>query len=197
MIRTLGAAAQSSGGTSYTFSAWSDAGAATHNIVTPTASTTFTATYAAAMVTFPIKINFQLAGAPIPAGYVPDTGDIFAARNGLNYGWNLSHTDVTRDRNVHADQRLDTLCHFHAGGVWEIAVPNGTYNVLASVGDPSFASTHTLNVEGINYWNGVALGVNQFLSATKVVTVSDGRLTINQDGAADKSTRINYVEIAP
>jgi hypothetical protein len=72
-------------------------------------------------------------------------------------------------------------CHFHAGGKWELAVPNGTYKVLVSVGDPSFASTFTINVEGVSYWNAAALGVNKFLSATKT---------------ADMATRIDYVEIS-
>jgi glucose/arabinose dehydrogenase len=144
---------------------------------------------------FPIKINFQLAGAPIPAGYLADTGATFGPRGGQSYGWNVSHTDLTRDRNDNPDQRLDTLCHFHSGGVWEIALPNGTYNVLVSIGDPSADSTHTLNVEGVNYWSAVALGSGQFRSATKTVTVSDGRLTVDQGDAGEKATRINYLEI--
>jgi glucose/arabinose dehydrogenase len=37
---------QTLGGTSYTFSSWSDAGAASHNIVAPASATTYTATYA-------------------------------------------------------------------------------------------------------------------------------------------------------
>jgi hypothetical protein len=146
---------------------------------------------------FPIKINYQLASAPVPSGYVADAGNPFGLRGaGLAFGWNVSHTDVTRDRNINADQRLDTLSHFHAGGTWDVAVPNGTYSVFVSIGDPGFTSTHTLNVEGVNVWNGVALSANQFLNATHTVTVSDGRLTLNQGSAADKSTRINYIEIA-
>jgi hypothetical protein len=145
--------------------------------------------------TFPIRINFQLAGAPTPAGYVPDTGLTFRTQGGLSFGWNIDHTDVTRDRGINSNQLLDTLCHFHSGGIWEIALPNGSYNVLASIGDPSFASTHTLIVEGVTYWSARALAANQFLSNTSAVTVSDGRLTLSQGSAADKSTRINYVEI--
>jgi glucose/arabinose dehydrogenase len=145
--------------------------------------------------TFPILINFQLAGAPTPAGYVADTGLPFGTRSGLSFGWNTSHTDVTRDRNINANQLLDTLCHFHSGASWEIAVPNGTYNVLASIGDAQFASAHTLIVEGVTYWNASNLNANQFLSNTRAVTVSDGRLTLTQGSAADKSTRINYIEI--
>lgn len=145
---------------------------------------------------FPIRINFQLAGAPTPTGYVADTGLAFGTRNGLSFGWNVSHADVTRDRNINANQLLDTLSHFHAGGVWEIAVPSGTYDVLASIGDAGHASTHTLIVEGATYWSSHALGANQFLSNTRAVSVSDGRLTLTQGSAVDKATRINYIEIS-
>jgi hypothetical protein len=153
-----------------------------------TASVTVSALFAA-------KINFEPVGTT-PAGYQPDSGDIYAGRgNGLTYGWNISHTDVVRTRGMNPDPRLDTLCHFHAGGKWEIAVPNGKYNVFVSVGDPSAGSPQTINVEGVNYWTALALNSNQFAQQTKTVTVSDGKLTIDQGAAPDKSTRINYVEI--
>jgi hypothetical protein len=145
---------------------------------------------------FPIKINFQLAGVAVPTGYLPDTGALFGPRSGASYGWNKDHTDVTRDRDLEVDQRLDTLCHFHAGGVWEIARPNGSYNVLVSIGDPQHESTHTLNIEGQAYWSNRPLSPGQFLSATKSITVSDGRLTVDQGPAAEKATRINYLEIS-
>jgi glucose/arabinose dehydrogenase len=146
--------------------------------------------------TLPIRINFQPTDAPTPAGYVPDTGLTFGPRSGLSFGWNVSHADVTRDRNINANQLLDTLCHFHSGASWEIALPNGSYNVLASIGDAGFASTHTLIVEGVTYWSARALAANQFVSNSSAVTVSDGRLTLTQGAAADKATRINYVEIS-
>jgi len=145
---------------------------------------------------FPIRINFQLQGVPTPAGYVADTGSLFGAQSGYSYGWNISHTDVTRDRDINANQLLDTLCHFHAGGVWEIALPNGSYNVLANIGDAGFPSTHTLIVEGVTYFNAKSLAANQFASNTSAVAVSDGRLTVSQGTAAEKSTRINYLEIS-
>jgi glucose/arabinose dehydrogenase len=198
MTRTLGATTpQSLSGTSYTFSGWSDGGAVSHAIDVPAANTTYTATFTATSgPAFPIRINFQPAGVATPAGYIADTGLVFGARSGLSFGWNVSHTDVTRDRNVNSNQLLDTLCHFHSNARWELQLPNGTYNVLASVGDPSFASTHTLVVEGVTYWTARALSANQFLSATRSVSVSDGRLTVTQGSAADKSTRINYLEVS-
>jgi hypothetical protein len=49
IIRTIGAPSpQSAGGTTYTFQSWSDGGSATHDITTPSANTTYTATFAAA-----------------------------------------------------------------------------------------------------------------------------------------------------
>lgn len=145
--------------------------------------------------TDPIRINFQLAGGQIPCGYTADTGRIYGNYNGLNYGWNKSHADVTRDRNANADQRLDTLAHFHQGGVWEIAVPNGNHTVTVSIGDPSYASVHTLNAEGSAFWQSVSLTPNRFLTETRTVSVADGRLTLDQGSAFDKKTRINYIEI--
>ena len=67
-----------------------------------------------------IKINFQIAGADVPEGYLPDTGLEFGDRgNGYSYGWSQNMTGQTRDRNNAAapDQRYDTLIHFMGTGV--------------------------------------------------------------------------------
>ena len=86
-----------------------------------------------------IKINFQSAGAPIPEGYLPDYGEEFSDRgNGWSYGWNQNMTGQTRDRNNAAapDQRYDTIVHFRSlGAIWEIELPNGTYNLFIVCGD--------------------------------------------------------------
>ncbi len=141
-------------------------------------------------------INFQIAGAQVPTRYAPDTGQVFGLRsNGWSYGWSSDHTDVSRDRDVNADQRLDTLVHFHQGQVWELALPNGLYEVTVGIGDPSIASAHTLNVEGVNYWNAVALSAGSFLMQTQQVTVNDGRLTLDQGSALELETRIDYIHV--
>lgn len=141
-------------------------------------------------------VNFQLAGVPVPNRYLEDSGEIFGNRGGgLFYGWSSDHTDVSRDRGVNADQRLDTLIHFHQSQQWEFQLANGQYDVTASIGDPSNASSHTLNVEGTNFWTNQALAANEFRTRTLTVTVADGRLTLNQGNAAEKATRINYVHI--
>jgi glucose/arabinose dehydrogenase len=141
-------------------------------------------------------INFQLDEATPPTRYHVDSGQLFGVRDGgLSYGWSSDHSDQSRERSANPDQRLDTLVHFEIDQNWEFALANGVYEVTASIGDPSNASTHTLNVEGVNYWNAVALAANAFNNKTMTVTVSDGRLTLNQGDAADKSTRINYVHV--
>jgi hypothetical protein len=145
-----------------------------------------------------VDINYQTAAAAVPAGYLVDSGQTFANRgNGYSYGWSANHTDVVRDREINADQRLDTLSQFHAGQTWEIALPNGVYAVTMSIGDPGFSSTHTLNVEGVSFWNSELLAANEFRQRTMLVTVADGRLTLDPGSAAEKATRPNYVEIIP
>ncbi len=143
-----------------------------------------------------ILINFQFDEAPVPNGYQRDVGALYGDRgNGLNYGWTSDHTDVSRDRGLLADQRLDTLIHFHQSQSWELAVPNGTYEVTAVVGDPAFDDgVHTLNVEGINFFNAVN-DTSVPMSQTMQVTVADGRLTLDQGTAAEKATRINYIHV--
>ena len=142
------------------------------------------------------QINFQLAGAPTPARYLADTGEPFGIRDGgLSYGWSSDHTDVSRDRGVDADQRLDTLIHFHQGQTWEMALSNGTYEVTVAIGDPQHVSTHTLNVEGVSYWTAVPLSPGDFRFRTEQITVSDGRLTLDQGTAGEKATRIDYIQI--
>jgi hypothetical protein len=62
IIRTLGAVTpQTTGGTTYDFVSWSDGGAATHEIVTPTADTTFTALFQPAASTQLFADDFEAA----------------------------------------------------------------------------------------------------------------------------------------
>ena len=141
-------------------------------------------------------VNFQNDEATPPTRYLRDTGQLFGDRgDGFFYGWTADHTDQGRERSAVADQRLDTLVHFEAGQSWEFALANGDYEVTVAVGDPSFDDgVHTINVEGNNLFNAVPDGPGFFIDSI-VVTVSDGRLTLDQGAAAEKATRINYVHI--
>lgn len=141
-------------------------------------------------------INFQPEGAFTPNRHIEDDGSLFGLQaSGFSHGWSADHTDQTFERTTNLDQRLDTLVQFESGGVWEFALPNGTYEVTASVGDPANSSTHTLNAEGASLFSGLSLAADSFQESTVTVAVSDGRLTLDATGAAPLATRLNYVYI--
>ncbi|MBE0537193.1 MAG: LamG domain-containing protein [Phycisphaerae bacterium] len=146
------------------------------------------------------KVNFQLDTAALPTGYLKDSGAVFADRgNGFTYGWDLSATGGTRERNNAAskDKRYDTLNHMQLAApngprFWEIAVPNGQYNLFIVCGDPSNTDqVNTLNVEGIAVPD--PDGQDNFDEYTlQGVMVEDGRLTIK---AAGTNAKICFIDI--
>jgi len=151
---------------------------------------------------FAINVNFQLAGAPVPAGYVADSGKTFGDRgNGYTYGWNIDIANTGRDRNAanSPDQRYDTFLHMQKtspNGVWEIAVPNGTYRVRAVCGDPSyFDSDYKLTVEGILTVSGTPNSTVRWYSGVQDVSVSDGRLTVSSAAGAINN-KLCFIEIS-
>ncbi|HMO87330.1 MAG TPA: LEPR-XLL domain-containing protein, partial [Lacipirellulaceae bacterium] len=141
-------------------------------------------------------VNFQNDEATLPTRYLRDIGEVFDVRtSGLSYGWSSDHMDQARERSANPDQRLDTLIHIEAGQFWEFALENGLYEVTVAVGDPANNDgVHTINVEGVNYWNAVQ-DTSIALVKTMQVSVADGRLTIDSGAAANMATRINYVHI--
>jgi len=150
---------------------------------------------------FKAFVNFQPTSSPVPAGYLVDSGQVYGNRgNGFTYGWDTSNTSFTRDRNssLSADQRYDTLNHMQkAGGarVWEIAVPNGTYNVFVVSGDSDFYdSVFRINVEGVLTVSGTPTSSTHWFSGTKTVTVSDGRLSVS-NATGGSNNKICFIEI--
>ena len=151
-----------------------------------------------------VKINFQPSGAPIPLGYLPDTGQPFADRgNGQSYGWSGDNTTNTRDRNNpnSPDQQHDTLAYMQRtplpDAVWEIGLPNGTYTVRLVAGDPSFFGNHmVIAAEGVVIVDGTTSSTNPWLDQTQTVTVNDGRLTISNVAGADGGNKICFIEIS-
>ncbi len=152
------------------------------------------------MMAFSAHVNFQPSGAAVPNGYVADTGATFAARgNGLSYGWNATNSNaIDRNSALSADQRYDTLNLMQKGGKtfrWEIAVPNGVYDVHVVAGDASQTSgSYRVNAETVLVVNGAPSAANRWIEGTASVTVTDGRLTLtNASGASNN--RINFIDI--
>ncbi|RAU82424.1 malectin domain-containing carbohydrate-binding protein [Pontibacter arcticus] len=153
------------------------------------------------------KINFQTSSSGSVSGYLADTGQPFDTNRG--YGWVNPSTKAPvnlsanmRLRSGTTDLRLRTLVQMQDNtngqvpGTWEYVIPNGTYNVGVSVGDPNYYdSSHRINVEGKTAISGfVPSSQTKFRAATVQVQVSDGRLTI--DAAGGTNTKLNYVTIA-
>ena len=140
-----------------------------------------------------MRINFQPASAPVPEDYVADTGEAFGSRaNGAAYGWSSDNTTQTRQRGKGGVN--DTFCHFLVQQKWELAVPAGRYTVRVIVGDASFASQNTINVEGGNLCRDLSLS-----SGTKALTgefeVKDGRLTVDCGDSPERMTKIAAIEV--
>lgn len=142
------------------------------------------------------RINFQPASAPVPAGYLPDGGLTYANRgNGLSYGWNVDNTANMFDRNSSRspDQRYDTFCRMD--GIWEVAVPNGNYDVFIVAGDPQTQNgTFRISAEGVLVVSGDPTPSNRWISGRRTVAVTDGRLTIGSAAGA-KQNKICFIDI--
>ncbi|WKN32537.1 PKD domain-containing protein [Porifericola rhodea] len=185
--------------------------------------------------TFSAKINFQDQASTPPVDYLVDYGLAYQLQtNGESYGWlsvasgnpiNLTSPDdgVGRNRNISGVSALqNTLVYMQGNDIaawtgnrateayWEIAVPNGSYKVTLSVGDPmaepnaSEVPIHHINVEGaiaINEFtvdNSLPEGdPSRFRTASVTVEVTDGKLTIDPVSTNARNTKINSVEILP
>src|SRR5688572_9939480 len=88
------------------------------------------------LLAFSALIDFQPPNVPTQSGYLKDTGAAFGSRgNGLTYGWNATNNNgVDRNSKKSGNQAFDTFIHMQknappGGFTWELAVPNGSYDV--------------------------------------------------------------------
>ena len=151
------------------------------------------------LLAFSALINFQPQGSQTPSGYRADTGAVFGSRGaGLSYGWNAANNSaIDRNSSLSPDQRYDTFAQMQVGGnfSWEIAVPNGAYNVKLFAGDPvSNNAFYHLFAESTQLINGAPSNAQRWIGANNVVNVTDGRLTIT-NGANAVNNKINFIEV--
>ena len=133
-----------------------------------------------------------------------DGGLVYGARgNGQTYGWNADNTAQTRDRNatLSPDQAHDTLTHLqktqHPNAIWEIALPNGNYDVRIVSGDASNVdSVFRVAAEGVLVVSGTPTSGSRWMEGTARVSVADSRLTIT-NAAGASNNKICFVEITP
>lgn len=167
----------------------------------------------------PIRVNFGTANINPPAGFIQDIGTAYSDAQG--FGWITESSigqEATVPLNVAANARgrndtttsiLDTLIHLQypesianpnsqtVSAAWEYNLANGQYLVTVNVGDPNFTdSNHVINIEDQNVISSFSPSVNKlFESETKLVEVTDGKLTLDAIGGVN--TKINFVEIIP
>ena len=88
----------------------------------------------------------------------------------------------------------DSLNHLqkpdNPNAFWELAVPNGTYQVRVVSGDPAnFDSVYRLLVEGTLAINATPTSTTRWFEATATVLVTDGRLTVSNSPGGQLTTR--------
>ena len=167
-----------------------------------------------------VKINFQDDSFSPPVGYLADEGLPYARRgNGQTYGWIDPATQQPADNTAAArgDERgitnsssdeekllrsFNSLDPFgqNTPRDWEIEVPNGLYRVQLAAGDPTNTnSRHTVRAEGeVLIDDFIPSGTSTFAVGLDTVRVSDGKLTLDDEGApANGNTKLIYVDIVP
>jgi hypothetical protein len=154
--------------------------------------------------------NFQSRSIdrPVP-GYLADYGQAFNTTRG--HGW-VTESDPPapysivgdgRDRNLQSNELLDTLMHMQhtgKGGIpgparWEIAVPNGTYDITVYVGDPAYIdSVDRLTINGVlAIPDFVPTNADHFDHNTIRVEVTGGVLIY--DAVGGSNTKIDFTTI--
>lgn len=179
MTRTIGVVSpQSANGQSWGFQSWSDGGAATHNISTPSAPTTYTATFTAGANPTSIVMEAETL-ARTATGATADVAAEAAASAGA---WAFLAADSTGD-----------FIEFTTP-----SVPAGTYELLFKYKTNTNRGQHTVQVDGAQ----VGSTIDQYLtnatypevSLGSVVFASAGthriRLTVTGRNAASADFRI-------
>ena len=169
------------------------------------------------------KINFQDDTFTPPAGYLADVGEAYGIRpGGKVYGWinpesrepqdnlisargagrGVTNASSDEDKLFRSFAMLDQVdLSPRAPRDWEIAVPNGSYRVEVTAGDPQyFNSRHLLRAEGVILIENFApSGAEVYRTAAATVKVLDGKLTIDDTGAAftdnSKIVSVSYTKM--
>lgn len=159
-------------------------------------------------------INFTAAGGLAVPNYLQDVGLAYGSRiNSLTFGWNQDNTANMRDRLAsNAPNELqDSLGHMQKPGNpnawWGIAVPNGTYTVHLTSGDPTADdSSYQINVGGtLNTTTNLVTGgilalsgnptpANLWFQNTVTVTVTNGVLYVS-NAATGNNNKIDEIDI--
>ncbi len=141
------------------------------------------------------RFNFTGAGSPKSEGATNDCGDAFSTERG--YGWNEDIRGNHRRRGLHRHAFYDTFLFTRGTHRWECELPNGTYEVIASIGDSGHEQPgQKLVIESKPAAENHHTAAGRFFVSTTEVEVRDGRLTIDiGSGREGCNTCLNWLVV--
>ncbi|MDB5389402.1 MAG: hypothetical protein JWM11_5048 [Planctomycetaceae bacterium] len=155
---------------------------------------------------FAAHVNFSPNLNEIPNGYLNDTGLVYATHGGaLKYGWNKDNSSNLVDRNSATspnelqDSFAEMQTRSNRNASWQIAVPNGTYQVHVIAGDPDSVTGHyKIKVQKQLVIDAVPTSDARWSENTVAVHVRNGKLKIaNSHGAiSNKLNAIDIIQVA-
>lgn len=140
---------------------------------------------------------FNFAGPDTPnlPRYTTDRGQPFDMNRG--FGWSRNLSDNHRRRGRSSDVSRDTFLFTRETDRWECAVENGRYRVTLCLGDSGHAQPGQLaRIEDHLAADNISTAEGEHHIATKIVEVTDGRLTIDiGSGRPGFNTCLNWLSI--
>ncbi len=140
------------------------------------------------------RFDFGTASSPVEEGYTRVTGSTtYNATRG--FGWTSSVNQI--DRGTGSSIKRDL--HYRALGTFVVDVPNGTYQVILTVGDEGpYAHDQFVWLEG-TFVESITTAGRQTVTRGYTTTVDDGQLTLRLDGrgGVDPNMVISGLEIVP
>ncbi|HEV8608159.1 MAG TPA: GDSL-type esterase/lipase family protein [Tepidisphaeraceae bacterium] len=147
---------------------------------------------------FSAHVNFQPLNAPVPAGYLVDAGLLYRQRGAYSYGWQSANRNaVDRNSRLSPDQRYDTFNTLDFGKLrnWEIAVPNGAYQVHLVAGDPlDQGAYYRIRAETTTVIDAKNNKKKHWKEGIAIVKVTDGKLTLSAIKGAIRN-KICFIDI--
>jgi alpha-L-fucosidase 2 len=128
-----------------------------------------------------IKVSFG-AASPVPDGFLVDAGKDFGPHGSLSYGWKAGTFRRLARKAYNDNHLLAAQAVFMRDAAWQIALPNGLYEVAMCGGSPDDQmDTLPIQVQDVPYFTGLQCDRNIFLKQWHTVSVTDGMLTVSLD----------------
>lgn len=128
---------------------------------------------------FSANIDFRATYQGVQAGYTADVGKQFSWQGDKQFGFNWNNQANTRNRAASGDLQSFAYLGGNAASTWEIAVPNGQYDVKVTAGDSAeVSSKYGINVEGTTAVNKTPTWSDLYAVGTARVWVADGKVTL-------------------